>query len=250
MPGKPLWVVVDGAYATAPFLKPVLGLGVTVVSRLRKDAALWIEPGPRRPGQRGRPRIYGDRRIRLAKRAGQKRGWVTGTFVRYGKATTKRYKTFVATWRPAGGAIRVVLVDEPTGWVAFFGTDTAATADDILTRVAKRFSLETAFRDLKHVVGAGDQQVRRVRTNIGSFHVCLWTCVMTEGWAWAKGAESLTCHRSKAPWDQAARRPSHADKRRAWQRELLGKDIRAALPAGMSEGEIQKVVDRLLELAA
>jgi hypothetical protein len=26
----------------------------------------------------------------------------------YGKPARKRYKTFVATWRPAGGAIRVV----------------------------------------------------------------------------------------------------------------------------------------------
>src|SRR5947209_1009503 len=33
--GKALWVVVDGAYAKAPFLKPVGGFGVTVVSRLR-----------------------------------------------------------------------------------------------------------------------------------------------------------------------------------------------------------------------
>jgi hypothetical protein len=39
--GKPLWVVVDGAYAKAPFLKPAMSLGMTVVSRLRKDAALW-----------------------------------------------------------------------------------------------------------------------------------------------------------------------------------------------------------------
>ncbi len=47
--------VVDGAYAQAPFLKPVIRLGGTVVRRLRKDAALWSVPGPRRPGQRGRP---------------------------------------------------------------------------------------------------------------------------------------------------------------------------------------------------
>src|SRR5689334_7885261 len=40
----------------------------------------------------------------------QRRGWVTGTFTLYGKPAAKRYKTFVATWRPAGGAIRVVLV--------------------------------------------------------------------------------------------------------------------------------------------
>ncbi len=111
--GKPLWVVVDGAYAKAPFLKPAMSLGMTVVSRLRKDAALWTVPGPRVAGRRGRPRIYGENRIDLAKRAGQRRGWKTEVFELYGKAAKKRYKTFVATWRPVGGTIRVVLVDEP-----------------------------------------------------------------------------------------------------------------------------------------
>jgi hypothetical protein len=101
--GKPLWVVADGAYAKAPFLKPMRALAVTVVSRLRKDSALWTLPGPRVPHRRGWNRIYGEHRIDLAKRAGQRRGWAMGAFALYGKPAVKRYKTFVATWRPAGG---------------------------------------------------------------------------------------------------------------------------------------------------
>jgi hypothetical protein len=104
LPGRPLWVVTDGAYASGVFLKPMKTLAVTVVSRLRKDANLRTVPAAR-PGQRGRPRLYGEQRIDLAKRGGQRRGWATGTFTLYAKATAKRYKTFVATWRPAGGAI-------------------------------------------------------------------------------------------------------------------------------------------------
>jgi hypothetical protein len=171
--GKPVWVVADGAYAKAPFLKPMRALAVTVVSRLRKDAALWSVPGPRPQHRRGPRRIYGEKRIVLAKRAGQRRGWATATFTLYGRATAKRYKTFVATWRPAGGAIRVVLVDEPNGWVAFFCADTAASVADILESVAARFSLGVTFRDLKDVVGAGQQRVRRARASVGAFHVCL-----------------------------------------------------------------------------
>lgn len=250
MLGKPLWVVVDGAYAKAAFLKPAMALGVTVVSRLRKDAALFTVPGPRPLGQRGRPRIYGLERISLAKRAAQKRGWTTGTFALYGKPTVKRYKTFVATWRPAGGAIRVVLVDEPTGWIAFLCTDPDATVADILGLVADRFSLETAFRDVKEIVGAGQQQVRNIRANIGSFHVCLWTLTMTEVWAWNRGEADLTGHRSASPWDDEPRRPSHADKRRAWRQEILGEEIRAVLRPGVSECEIRAAAERLLRLAA
>ena len=62
--------------------------------------------------------------IDLAKRGGQRRGWSSDTFELYGEKAVKKYKTFLATWRPAGGAIRVVLVDEPTGWRAYFCTDT------------------------------------------------------------------------------------------------------------------------------
>ena len=247
--GKPMWVVADGAYATAPFLRPMKTLAVTVVSRLRKDANLRTVPAVR-SGKPGRPRIYGEQRIDLAKRGGQRRGWATGTFTLYGKATAKRYKTFVATWRPAGGAVRVVLVAEPNGWVAFFCTDPAATVADILGSVAGRFSLEITFRDLKEVVGAGQQQVRIVRASVGAFHVCLWTFTMTEAWAWNRDGEGLMGHRSASPWDDQTRRPSHADKRRAWRREMLGNEIRAALRAGATEPELEAVAERLLNLAA
>ena len=158
--GLPIWVVADGAYAKADFLKPAKALGMTVVSRLRKDAALRTLPGPRPTGKRGRPRTYGEDKIDLAKRGGQRRGWSSDTFDLYGEKVVKKYKTFVATWRPAGGAIRVVLVDEPTAWRAYFCTDTSASVADILGMVADRFSLEITFGECKQIVGAGQQQVR------------------------------------------------------------------------------------------
>ena len=249
--GKPLWVVADGAYAKRDFLKPAKVLGMTVVSRLRCDAALWSLPPVVSPGQRspGRPRVYGTERISLAKRAGQRRGWTAEAFTLYGERVTKRYKTFLATWRPAGGVIRVVLVDEPAGWRAYFCTDSSTSVADILTAVADRFSLETTFRDCKQVVGAGQQQVRFVWANIGAFHTCLWTFTMTEAWAWGRPADELV-DRSTSPWDSPLRRPSHSDKRRAWRRELLGEEIRAALRPGATEEEIQATAERLLNLAA
>jgi hypothetical protein len=249
--GKPLWVVADGAYAKANFLKPAMALGMTVVSRLRCDSALWSLPPVVPLDQRGpgRPRVYGTDRISLAKRAGQRRGWTAEAFTLYGERMTKRYKTFLATWRPAGGVIRVVLVDEPTGWRAYFCTDPSASVTDILTAVADRFSLEITFRDCKEVVGAGQQQVRFIWANIGAFHVCLWTFTMTEAWAWNRPATELV-DRSDSPWDSPLRRPSHADKRRAWRRELLGEEIRAVLRPGVTEEEIQATAERLLSLAA
>jgi hypothetical protein len=66
--GKEVWLVVDGAYAKRPFLKPVKSLGFVVFSRLRKDADLRNVPSARRRrGQRGPLPIYGKERIDLAK---------------------------------------------------------------------------------------------------------------------------------------------------------------------------------------
>jgi hypothetical protein len=249
--GKALWVVADGAYAKKEFLKPAIALGMTVVSRLRCDAALWSLPPVVPEDQRGpgRPRIYGTDRISLAKRAGQRRGWTVEAFTLYGERVVKRYKTFLATWKPAGGVIRVVLVDEPTGWRAYFCTDPSATVTDILTAVADRFALEITFRDCREIVGAGQQQVRFIWASIGAFHICLWTFTMTEAWAWSRPSSELV-DRSASPWDSPLRRPSHADKRRAWRRALLGEEIRAVLRPGVTEEEIQATAERLLNLAA
>ena len=104
----------------------MLAAGVTVISRLRCDAALWSLPPVVDPGQkkgRGRPPKYGKDRIDLARRAAQTRGWQTGLFSLYGRLVVKKYKTFLATYKPVGGVIRVVLVREPDRWVAYFSTD-------------------------------------------------------------------------------------------------------------------------------
>ena len=47
----------------------------------------------------------------------------------YGRIEEKTYKTFLATWGPAAGVIRVVLVkQEHDAWVAYFTTNREATA--------------------------------------------------------------------------------------------------------------------------
>jgi hypothetical protein len=142
----------------------------------------------------------------------------------------------------------VVLVDEPTGWRAFFCTDTSASVADILGVVADRFSLEITFRECKQIVGAGQQQVWFIWANIGAFHVCLWTYTMTEAWALGRKQEE-SVDRSASPWDRSTRRPNLADKRRALRRELLGEEIRATLGPGATEEDIQATAERLLSWA-
>ena len=190
----PIWVVTDGAYTKRPFLKRVLGAGVTVISRLRCDAALWSLPPVVDPGQkkgRGRPPKYGKDRIDLARRAAQTRGWQTGLFSLYGRLVVKKYKTFLATYKPVGGVIRVVLVREPDRWVAYFSTDPDLSVASILETVADRSALEQVFHDVKEVHGAGQQQLRHVWANVGAWNLIGWWHTLVELWAWDRPQSRL-----------------------------------------------------------
>ena len=248
------WVAVDGGYAKREFLKPAKAAGFVVVTRLRKDAALYDLPAALPPGQkrgRGRPPIYGKNRLSLAKRAGQRRGWRTVEARRItGAAVTKRYKTFLATWRPAGGVVRVVLLDEGDGsWRAFLCTDPEATVEAIVQAVLDRWAIEQNYHDLKEVEGIGQVQLRRVWSNVGAMNLSLWVHTLTEVWAWARPAESL-CDRSDRPWDDADRRPSHADRRRALQRAMLAAEFqRLDVPQRWSE-KIRHLLDGVVRLVA
>ena len=118
-----------------------------MVSRVRRDAALWSLSPVVAPGQRGRgrPRIYGTRRIDLAQRAAQERGWQTGTFSLSGRLVVKRYKTFLPISKPVGGVIRVVLVREVDRWMTFFATAPEPSVAAILEAVVDRSALEQVF---------------------------------------------------------------------------------------------------------
>jgi hypothetical protein len=250
--GKVLWVVTDGAYAKRPFLRAARAAGVVVVSRLRKDAALWSVPIPPRPGvskRRGRPPTYGKQALSLAKRAGQGRGWQSEELVLYGKATTKMYKSFLATYRPAGGLIRVVLVREEDGWVAFFCTDPTATAAAVLGAVADRTAVEQDYHDIKEIHGAGQQQVRHYWANVATFHLTHWAHTLIELWAWRLSAGQLRDRRD-SPWDDPERRPSHADRCNALKREGLREEIRRVGRRRKLTRKIRTLFQGLLKLIA
>jgi len=250
--GRPLWFVTDGGYAKKPFLRVAREQpGVVIVSRLRRDAALCSVPRavPARKRGRGRPRLYGKQRISLAKRAGQKRGWQQIRCRQYGQEVLKRIKTFEATSRPAGGRIRVVLVDEAQGWLPYFSTDPAMPATTILEQAADRGALEQDHHDLKEVEGTGQQQVRNVWANVGAFHLALWAHCLTELWAWFQPKEVL-CDRRDSPWDDVQRRPSHADRRKALQRSCLAEEFSQLQRHRAVASEIRRFVNALIHQAA
>jgi len=258
--GKIVWIVVDGGYVKRPFLRRVLKLAnVVVVGRLRKDAHLRDLPPKLKPGQRrrrGRPRKYGKNRISLAKRAGQGRGWQTIECILYGGAGSKTYKTFLATYAPAGGVIRVVLVKEDFttanlrhGSYAFFSTDPTASVQEILEAFADRATIEQDFHDVKEVWGAGQQQVRNIWTNLAVYNLNLWMHTLVELWAWGRNGQQLV-NRSDSPWDDEARRPSHANRRKALRQQIMRNQLSSIASAWELPKKIIRLAESLMALAA
>jgi hypothetical protein len=221
---------------------------VTLVGRLRKDAALRDLPPVETVKRRGRPRTYGLNRLSLAKRVAHRCGWEQTTVTVYGREVVKRTKAFLATHPTFGGAIRVVIVQEPSGPQFFYGTEGNASVREILECFADRAANEQVFHDVKEVWGSGPQQVRHLWANIAAGHVNLWLYTLVELGAWDRPAQHLV-HREDSPWDRPDRRPSHADRRNALQAACLEHEFSRTTPTRQLPRKIRTLLQRLLRIA-
>ena len=66
--------------------------------------------------------------------------------------------------------------------------------------------------------------MRRVWSNVGAWNLNLWVHTLVVLWGWGSPVKQLS-DRSGRPWDDPERRPSHADRRKALQRELIEDDF-------------------------
>ena len=174
LPGRRLVMVVDGGFAAVSLALACVKSRVTMVSRLRWDAALYHPPGPQPKGKRGPKPTKGKRQRSLqgwAERSDTP--WETVEVDWYGGQRKKLWVfSRTALWytpRLPPVAIRYVLVADPEGKLrmeAFFCTDLEATPVEILQWVVMRWSVEVTFEespgasrlgDPTPVVGPGDR---------------------------------------------------------------------------------------------
>jgi len=97
--------------------------------------------------------------------------------------------------------------------------------------------------------GTGQQQVRNIWTNLAVYHLNLWMHTLVELWSWNRPHGKL-CDRSQSPWDDADRRPSHADRRRALRQEILSAELSTITDVLLLPRKILRLARRLLALAA
>jgi len=168
LPDRALVVVADSTYAVLELLADAAGLPqpVTMVTRLRLDAALDDPAPPREPGTKGRPRLKGERQPTLATRVlDPDTTWEPLTVPWYGGATAPvEAATGTALWYHPGAptvALRWVLLRDPAGQFepqAFLSTDPSVPPAQIIAWFVARWPLEVTFQEVRAHLGVETQR--------------------------------------------------------------------------------------------
>jgi hypothetical protein len=166
LPDRRIVVVADNSFSVLNLLASVRR-DVTMVTRLRLDAALY-EPTPVRvPGTRGRPRLVGDPLPRLQQvLAAANTQWEAITLAYWYGHMQKQLDvvTGTAVWYHGGAPavpLRWVLVRDPLGKLktqAFLCTDQQASASQILNWFVKRWQIEVTFEEARAHLGMQTQR--------------------------------------------------------------------------------------------
>jgi DDE superfamily endonuclease len=166
LPGRSLVLVVDGGFAAVSLALACVKSQVTMVSRLRWDAALYHPPGPQPLGTRGPKPTQGQRQRRLQAWAERSDTlWETVTVDWYrGQRQTLWVFSHTGLWHTPGlppVEMRLVIVCDPEGKLrmeAFFCTDLQATPGQILAWVVMRWSVEVTCEEARAHLGLETQR--------------------------------------------------------------------------------------------
>jgi hypothetical protein len=167
MPGRHLVLVTDSGFSALEFLAALLRQGITCVTRLRLDAALYQPAPPRRPGTIGRPRSKGKRLPTLAE-------VLANTTTRWQRVTVPGWYgegervveicSDTAVWRHSGMPVvpvRLVLLRDPCRRFtpqALLCTDPAQEPLQIVRWFVQRWQLEVTFREVRDHLGVETQR--------------------------------------------------------------------------------------------
>jgi hypothetical protein len=168
LPGREVVFVADSSFAALEWLALVARLPrVSVITRLRLDAALYDPPPQRAPGTKGRPRLKGKRRPTLeAVLADEKTQWSTLTIDNwYGEGPREvEVATDTAVWYHTGKppvALRWVLIRDPQERFkpqVLLSTHLEYTCAQMLAWFVCRWTMEVTFEEARAHLGMETQR--------------------------------------------------------------------------------------------
>jgi hypothetical protein len=168
LPNREIVVVADSSYAVLELLAATTALpkAVSMITRLRLDAALYDGAPPRAPGKKGAPRKKGDRQPTLAHRLSDPAtAWATVSVPWYGGATRSvELASGTAVWYHSAKPVvplRWVLIRDPEGKFepqALLCTNQTTPAPQIVEWFVQRWQVEVTFEEARAHLGVETQR--------------------------------------------------------------------------------------------
>ena len=168
LPNRPLVLVADSSYAVLDLLHFCQSMDrpVTLITRLRLDAALYEPAPPRLPSQIGRPRVKGERLPTLRELLDcPDTRWTSAVVAWYhGDNRTVELSSHTALWYHAGKPpvpIRWVLIRDPLQQFdsqALLCTAPAVAPVQIIKWFVLRWQVEVTFQEVRSHLGVETQR--------------------------------------------------------------------------------------------
>jgi hypothetical protein len=212
-------VVGDGFYAT---LAGKALEGVTVISRIKRNANLYDLPPKRKRKGRGRPRTRGRKLAKLEKLAASIKDWKTVTFRQRGNTIKRLVYTRIVLWyKVSRKPILLVISRDPKGKEKddfLFTTDLTMTAAEVLACYSDRWAIEDTFKNTKQLLGGQQPQTFKGKGPERAAGLSLWLYSVV--WLWYLSQKSSQRYFFIQPWYWHKTTPSFADATACLRREL------------------------------
>jgi len=226
LPGVVIRVAADGQYATREMVQG-LPKGANLVSRIRRDAALYALPSTHRPkGRRGRKPTKGKRLptpTQIAARRTQ--GWKTITVSRQGQTVQRETLGITCLWYHVCRAvpIRLVIVRDPAGRQEddfLFCTDAAVPDEQIVQRYYDRWGVEECILEAKQQMGFETTRGWCSKTVNHQAPLAMVLVTLVKAWYARCAPEEPSLWPESVPWNPSKTRPSFLDMLAALRRVL------------------------------
>jgi len=217
LPEVQLRVCADGQYAQRGLVR-MLPQGVSLVSRIRRDAAIYALPPKRRPkGKRGRNPQKGKRLPCPRKIAAyRKNGWQKITVCKQGYQVQRLVLGLVCLWYHVcrDVPIRMVIVRDPAGKEQddfFFCTDQRVSEAEIVQRYYDRWAVEEAILESKQHMGFESTQGWCSKTVNRQAPLAMILLSLVKAWYARCALKEPSLLPEIMPWYNHKRHPSFAD---------------------------------------
>ncbi|MFK4224796.1 transposase [Streptomyces sp. NPDC019890] len=223
--GRRIDVVADAAYHGRALRD--LPAQVTFTTRLPASAVLYdLAPPP--TGRRGRPRLKGERLGTPAELAATAR-FTPHTVTRYGRTENVFLATCTCLWYGSlhTRTLRVVLLRDDatdTGYdLALVTTDLTTPAPQLITRYARRWSIEVTFAEAREMLGVGQARNRTRTAVVRTVPFGLYCYTITVVWYALHGHHPADTadRRERQPWYLTKTTPAFSDMAAKLRRTII-----------------------------